>query len=353
MIKEAIQKLLNGESLSPTEAAGAMEEIMDGTATPAQIGGFLVALRAKGETVEELAAFAKVMRGLSERIHPQVQGRLVDTCGTGGDQVKTFNVSTVAALVVAGAGIPVAKHGGRSVTGICGSADLLQALGVNVEATPKTVETSIQDAGIGFMFAPVFHPAMKNAAGPRKEIGVRTVFNMLGPLTNPANAPCQLIGVYDQSVGERMAHTLRLLGSERVMVVHGLDGVDEISVTDKTTVTELTEGAVKTYQVDSSDFGVSKAKIADLMGSTPQENAATTLRLLHSAKANSDPKTNMLLANAAAALVVAGKVGSFKEGVEVARSSIQSGAAYKKLKELVKHSGGDLSKIEGFESKHQ
>ncbi|MBI4258335.1 MAG: anthranilate phosphoribosyltransferase [Thaumarchaeota archaeon] len=352
MIKEAIQNLLNGQSLSSTEASGAMQEIMKGEATPAQIGAFLVALRAKGETAEELASFAKVMRDFSQRIHPRIQGRLVDTCGTGGDQVKTFNVSTVAALVVAGSGVPVAKHGGRSVTGICGSADLLQALGVNVETAPKTVEKSIEEAGIGFMFAPIFHPAMKNAAGPRKEIGIRTVFNILGPMTNPANAPCQLIGVYDQSVGERMAHTLRLLGSERVMIVHGSDGVDEISTTEKTIVTELADGAVKTYRLDSSDFGIPRAKIEDLLGSTPQENASTTLNLLYNSKAGSDPKTNMLLANSAAALVVAGRADTFKEGVEAARDAIQSGAAYAKLRELVKHSGGDITKIEEFESKH-
>ncbi len=351
MIKDAIQKIMAGHSLTHEEATVSMEEIMTGAATPAQIAGFLIALRSKGETVEELVAFAKVMRNFSTKIQPKVSGRLVDTCGTGGDQVKTFNVSTIAALVVAGAGVPVAKHGGRSVSGICGSADLLQSLGVNIEAGPETVEKSIEEVGIGFMFAPVFHPAMKNAAAPRKEIGVRTVFNILGPMTNPADAPRQIIGVYDPTVGQKMALSMNALGSERAMIVHGLEGVDEVSVAGKTFVTELLDGQVKTYSLDLTDFNIPKSEVEGLLGSTTQENTSITLKMLGEPDGRPDPKRNMVLVNAAAALVVAGKVNRFDEGVEVAKESITSGSAYQKLVDLVKHSGGDLSKIEEHESR--
>ncbi|MEM3162435.1 MAG: anthranilate phosphoribosyltransferase, partial [Candidatus Bathyarchaeia archaeon] len=236
MIREAIENLVNREGLSYREASESMKEIMSGEATPSQIAAFLTALRMKGETVEEIMAFASVMRSFCHKINPRVSGRLVDTCGTGGDRIKTFNVSTAAAFVVAGAGVPVAKHGNRSVTSKSGSADVLEHLGLNLNVPHETVEKAIEKIGVGFMFAPMFHPAMKHAAGTRREIGIRTVFNILGPLTNPAMANAQVIGVYDAGLVDKMAHVLRGLGLQEAMVVHGLDGLDEISTVGETLI---------------------------------------------------------------------------------------------------------------------
>ncbi len=352
MIREGIQELIDGANLTFEEAQGVMREVMSGEATNAQIAAFLAALRMKGETVEELIAFAAVMREHCRRIHPSVQGRLVDTCGTGGDKIKTFNISTAAAFVVAGAGVAIAKHGNRSVTSKSGSADVLEQLGLNLKMEPEAVQATIEQVGVGFMFAPAFHPAMKYAIQPRKEIGIRTVFNVLGPLTNPASANAQLLGVYDAELTAPMAYALKKLGCEEAMVVHGLDGLDEISTIGKTAVAWLKEGEVATMEITPEDFGVKQARIADVKGTTPSESAEILFTILNGHCAIDDPKTETVLVNSAAGIIVGGKAEDFSYGMEVARKSIKSGAAYKKLKTLIRASGGDLSKLEELESKY-
>ncbi len=260
MIKEAISKVVDGENLTEEEAIATMNEIMSGEATPAQIASFITALRLKGETIEEITGCARVMREKATRIstnHPLV----VDTCGTGGDGAHTFNISTTAAFVVAGAGVPVAKHGNRSVSSSCGSADVLKALGVNIEVEPDVVSNCINEIGIGFLFAPLLHGAMKYAIGPRREIGIRTIFNILGPLTNPASAQAQVLGVYDGSLTEPLAQVLNNLGSTRVFVVHGEDGLDEITTTTNTRISELADGVVRTYTLSPTEFGFLTQKL--------------------------------------------------------------------------------------------
>jgi anthranilate phosphoribosyltransferase len=330
-----------------------MTEIMSGAATSAQIAAFLTALRMKGETVAELAAFAEVMRQNCCRIHPHVAGRLLDTCGTGGDLVKTFNVSTAAAFVIAGAGVAVAKHGNRSVTSRCGSADVLERFGLNLSMEPDDVEAAIEKVGIGFMFAPAFHPAMKFAVGPRKEIGVRTVFNLLGPLTNPACANAQLLGVYDKKLVEPVAYVLKKLGCEEAMVVHGLDGIDEVSTVGKTVIAWLRENEVAIYETVPADFGVKQTTADALRVSSPEESAETVFKILSGGCATGAPKLEIVLVNSAAGIIVGGKAEDFTQGMDLARESVQSGAAYTKLKALVHASGGDLSKLEEFESKYE
>ncbi len=352
MIRQGIQKLIDGANLSFEEAQGIMREVMSGEATNAQIAAFLAALRIKGETVEELIAFAAVMREHCRRIQPQVQGRLVDTCGTGGDKIKTFNISTAAAFVVAGAGVAIAKHGNRSVTSKSGSADVLEKLGLNLKMEPEAVQATIEQVGVGFMFAPAFHPAMKYAVQPRREIGIRTVFNVLGPLTNPASANAQLLGVYDQQLTEPMAYALKKLGCEEAMVVHGLDGLDEISTIGTTAIAWLKEGEVATMEIAPRDFGVKQARIADIKGTTPDESAEILYTILSGQFSPDGPKTEIVLVNSAAGIIVGGKAEDFDYGMAVARKSIESGAAYKKLKALITASGGDLSKLEELESKY-
>jgi anthranilate phosphoribosyltransferase len=352
MIREGIQTLIDGANLPFEEAQEVMREVMSGSATNAQIAAFLAALRMKGETVEELIAFAAVMREHCRRIHPSVQGRLVDTCGTGGDKIKTFNISTAAAFVVAGAGVAIAKHGNHSVTSKSGSADVLERLGLNLKMEPEAVQATIEQVGVGFMFAPAFHPAMKYAIQPRREIGIRTVFNVLGPLTNPASANAQLLGVYDADLTAPMAYALRKLGCEEAMVVHGLDGLDEISTIGKTAVAWLKEGEVATMQITPKDFGVKTARIADIRGTTPDESAEILFKILRGCCPPEDPKTQIVLVNSAAGIIVGGKAEDFSYGMELARKSIESGAAYKKLKALIRASGGDLSKLEELESKY-
>jgi anthranilate phosphoribosyltransferase len=329
-----------------------MREVMSGKATNAQIAAFLTALRMKGETVEELIAFAEVMRERCLRITPGVEGRLVDTCGTGGDKTKTFNISTAAAFVAAGAGVAIAKHGNRSVTSKSGSADVLEQLGLNLKMTSETVQATIEQVGVGFMFAPAFHPAMKYAVETRREIGVRTVFNVLGPLTNPASAKAQLLGVYDGKLTEPLAYALKQLGCEEAMVVHGLDGLDEISTLGKTVISWLRDGAVATIETLPKDFGVKQARIADIKGTTPEESAEILFKILNGYCAGNDPKTEIVLVNSAAGIMVGGKAEDFTYGMELACASIESGAAYKKLKTLIRASGGDLSKLEELERKH-
>jgi anthranilate phosphoribosyltransferase len=352
MIKENIQKLVNGGDLTHEESTASMKEIMSGEATNSQIGAFLTALRIKGETSDEITAFTSVMKQYCRRIHPTVKGRLVDTCGTGGDRIKTFNISTTAAFVVAGADVAVAKHGNRSVTSKCGSADVLERLGLNLSVAPENVERAIEGVGVGFMFAPAFHPAMKYAIGPRREIGIRTVFNVLGPLTNPAEANAQLLGVYNPQLTEPLAYSLKSLGSEEAMVVHGVDGLDEISTLGKTAISWLKNGEVTTREMAPKDFGVKQAKIEDIKGTTPEESAAITFKILNGYCDSDDPRREIVQVNGAAAIIVAGKAEDFGYGMELANESIESGAAYRKLKELVKFSGGDLSKLEQLETEH-
>lgn len=352
MIKESIQKLVDGADLTYEESTASMKEIMSGEATNAQIGAFLTALRTKGETTEEITSFTLVMKECCRRIHPQVKGRLVDTCGTGGDRIKTFNISTTAAFVVAGADIAVAKHGNRSVTSKCGSADVLEMLGLKLNIEPEEVKKAIEEVGVGFMFAPEFHPAMKYAIGPRRELGIRTVFNVLGPLTNPADANAQLLGVYDPRLTEPLANSLKSLGCEEAMVVHGLDGLDEISTIGKTRISWLREGEVTTTDMSPKDFGIKQAKIEDIKGTSPEESAELTFKILYGRVDAADPRREIVQLNGAAAIIVAGKTEDFGYGIEIAKESIESGSAYKKLKKLVRFSGGDLTKLEQLEKKH-
>jgi len=352
MIREGIQKLIDGANLTSGESQEIMREVVSGKATNAQIAAFLAALRMKGETVEELIAFAAVMREWCRRIHPCVQSRLVDTCGTGGDKTKTFNISTAAAFVVAGAGVAIAKHGNRSVTSQSGSADVLEKLGLNLNMEPEAVQATIEQLGVGFMFAPAFHPAMKYAVEPRREIGIRTVFNILGPLTNPASANAQLLGVYDPKLTVPMAYALKKLGCEEAMVVHGLDGLDEISTIGKTAIAWLREGEVATIETAPKDFGVKQARIADITGTAPEESAEILFKILNGNCAVNDPKAEIVFVNSAAGIVVGGEAEDFSYGIEVARKAIESGAAYKKLKALIKASGGSLSKLEELELKY-
>ena len=351
MIREGIQKLIEGADLTYDESGQIMSEVMSGKATNSQTAAFLTALRMKGEAVEELIAFASVMRKNCLQIRPQVHGRLVDTCGTGGDKLKTFNVSTAAAFVIAGAGISVAKHGNRSVTSKSGSADVLERLGLNLNMEPEVIQNSIEQLGIGFMFAPVFHPAMRYAAAPRKEIGIRTVFNLLGPLTNPACANAQVLGVYDSKLTAPMACALKSLGCEEAMVVHGLDGLDEVSTVGKTAAAHLKSGKIFAFEASPRDFGIERAKIADLQVATAEESAETIFKILKG-NTRKDKKTDFVLVNSAAGIIIGGKAEDFKSGIEAARKSIESGAAYNKLKMLIGTSGGDLSKIEELDVKY-
>lgn len=340
MIREAISRVIEKKDLNEKQMVEVMNEIMGGEATPAQIGSFITALRMKGETIEEISGAATVMREKATRIETGVavdKGEiLVDTCGTGGDNSGTFNVSTTTAFVVAAAGIPVAKHGNRSVSSQCGSADVLEALGVNLDLTPEQVGKCVREVGIGFLFAPMLHGAMKHAIGPRREIGVRTIFNVLGPLTNPAGANVQLLGVYSPDLCEKLARVLGRLGSRRALVVCGAGNVDEFTVTGDTEVAELSNGEVRTYTVRPEDAGLGRSRLVDLQGGdTPEESAAILRDVLGGAKG---AKRDMLLLNSGAALYAAGKVPGLKTGVVLATGIIDSGAALAKLEALIKFS---------------
>ena len=352
MIREGIQKIIEGIDLNYAESGEIMREVMSGKATNSQTAAFLTALRMKGEAVEELISFVSVMRSNCCLIHPNVQGRLVDTCGTGGDKIKTFNVSTAAAFVIAGAGVPVAKHGNRAVTSKSGSADVLEKLGLNLNLCPEVVQNIIEKIGVGFMFAPAFHPAMKYAAEPRREIGIRTVFNVLGPLTNPACAKAQLLGVYSAKLVAPLADALKKLGCEEAMVVHGLDGLDEISTFGKTMIAHLKDGKVEEMETAPKDFGVKTAGINDLHTFSAEKSAETIFQILNG-NISKDAKAEIVLVNSAAGIIVGGKAENFTEGMEIARESIASGTAYSKLKALVKASGEGLSKLEELELKYE
>ncbi len=330
MIQDVIQILVDGESLSADQATAAMNEIMTGEATSAQVGSFLTALRIKGETVDEITGMARVMREKS--LHVSVEGDVVDTCGTGGDGSGSFNISTTAAFVVAGAGVAVAKHGNRAMSGSTGSADVLEALGVKIALSPESVARCLNDVGFGFMFAQGYHPSMRFAAGPRREIGIRTVFNILGPLTNPAGADRQVIGVADPSMADRMAHVLGQLGSRKALVVHGSDGMDEITITGPSTVWQLENGEVTEFEVTPGGLGVSVSS-ADSIQATSAEHSARIVRSVLAGE--SGPARDVVLLNAAAALVAADRSGSLAAGVELAARSIDSGDAQAKLDAVV------------------
>jgi len=329
-IKEGIEKIVLRQNLTESEMSDCMREIMDGRATQAQIAAFITALRMKGETVDEISGAVRVMREKSIKIHTE-QKVVLDTCGTGGDSAHTANISTISAFVASGAGITVAKHGNRSVSSRCGSADVLKALGVNIEASPEIVERCLNEIGIAFIFAPIFHPAMKHAIGPRREIGIRTIFNILGPLTNPAGARFQLLGVYDPGLTDVLAMVLQRFGSERAMVVHG-DGLDEISISGNTKVSELKDGKVQNYLLDPERYGFKKRPIVSIKGGEPEENAKIMLSVL---RGEESPVYDATLMNAGAAIMIAGRANNFKEGIEMAKESIRSGKAMEKLNKLI------------------
>jgi anthranilate phosphoribosyltransferase len=318
--------------LTRADAFAAMDTILHGQASPAQIAAFLVALRMKGETVEELVGFASAMRGMARRVDPGLNGEvLLDTCGTGGDGGGTFNISTVAAFVVAGAGVRVAKHGNRSLSSHCGSADLLESLGIHIAMEPEETARAIREVGIGFLFAPAIHTAMKHAQPVRAELKMRTVFNLLGPLTNPAGANAQLVGAPSANAAELMAGALAALGLHRGFVVHGSDGLDEITTTGPTLAFEIRQGIVERRDLDPADFGVPRAPIADLKGGDKEANCTIARTILEGAHG---PHRDIVLVNSAAALVAAGKAEDFREGMTLASESIDSGAAKNKVRAL-------------------
>ena len=318
-----VEKLLRREDLSEAEASGAMHTVMAGRATPAALAGLLAALAMKGEQPHEIVGFARAMRAHAVKLSAPV-GRVFDTCGTGGDRAGTFNISSAAALVVAATGVRVAKHGNRSVSSRCGSADVFEALGVHIAAEPAVVERTLREAGVAFFFAPTFHPSMKHAAQTRRELGIRSAFNLLGPLTNPAGAARQIVGVPRPELTELVARALLLLGSERAWVVHGADGLDELSTTGYTKVSECRDGAVHTFYVHPMDFGVPKASTADLAGGDAAENAGIVRGVLEGRKG---PARDVVVFNAGAALLVAGTVSSIPDGLRAAEAAIDSGAA--------------------------
>ena len=324
-----IQKVSAGENLTLQEAEKAITEIFT-QATDAQIAGLLMALKMKGETADEIAGFACGMKKAARNIFPDVKGTLVDVVGTGADRHKTINVSTAAAIIASAAGVNVAKHGNRAITSLSGSADVLEQLGIKIDKDPESVKESIEKIGIGFMLAPVFHPAMKRVAGIRKEMGVRTVFNILGPLTNPASADAQLIGVYDPNLCETFAQVLRKMGAKRAMIVHG-DGMDEISNISETQVAELKDGRIKTYTISPEDLGIKRAKAIDIVGGTPAENAKDIIYIF---KGEKGPKRDLVVINAAAALYVAGAADSLKEAIPMVEEVIDSGQAMEKLRQF-------------------
>jgi anthranilate phosphoribosyltransferase len=334
MIKEAITKAVNREDLREIEMMEVMNEIMDGRATPAQIASFITALRIKGETVDEVTGAARIMKQKATRIDAR-SSIIVDTCGTGGDGMKTFNISTTAAFVAAAAGLVIAKHGNRAVSSGCGSADVLEALGVNISAPPEVVEECIHQIGIGFLFAPMLHGAMKYAIGPRKEIGIRTIFNMLGPLTNPAGATSQLIGVYNPLLTEMFAGVLKNLGTKRAFVVYGSDGLDEATVTGETRVTELKEGLITTYNIDPVVFFGDTFPGDALLGGDASFNAHITKDVL---TGKNGACRNIVVLNAALAIMAGEKAKTINDGISIAQDCIDSGAAIKKLQLLIEQS---------------
>ncbi len=331
-IKEAIKRVVGGGSLTEAEMAAVMGAIMGGETGPAEIASLITALSIKGETAGEVTGAARVMREFATKVSAPEGSIVVDTCGTGGDASGTFNISTAAAFVAAAGGLTVAKHGGRAVTSKCGSADVLKALGVNIEVTPKRMELCLREAGIGFLFAPLLHGAMKYAAPVRGAIGIRTIFNILGPLTNPAGATCQVLGVYDDRLTELMAEVLLRLGGERAFVVRGEDGLDELTLTGSTRVTELSEGKVRTYYVSPEDFGLTRCAPEALAGGDAAKNAAIILDIF---KGKKGAPRDIVILNSAAAITAGGLCESIKEGCAAAAAAIDSGEALNVLNKLI------------------
>ncbi|CAD7776027.1 MAG: Anthranilate phosphoribosyltransferase [Candidatus Methanoperedenaceae archaeon GB37] len=335
--KRILNKLVEGHNLTKTEMGQFMSAIMEGRATPAQIGAFLVAMRIKGETVDEITEAAKVMQAKAHELQIETNVPLVDTCGTGGDAQNTFNVSTITAFVIAGAGLKVAKHGNRSVSSQCGSADVLEALGLNLDSPPEVVKKSIEEVGIGFLFAPKFHPAMKYAIGPRRELGLRTIFNILGPLTNPTNITHQIMGVYDPKWLYPLAEVMRNLGRKGAMVVYGEGGYDEITITGKTYVAELKNGDIKQYQLSPEIVGLKEGKEEDIKGKDKTYNVRVLLDILSGKETGS--KRDMVLINAAAVFKITGWAPDWIKGAEMALESIETGKAWEKLHQMLKIMG--------------
>ncbi len=330
-MKEIISRLVNKQDLSLEESLSAMTQVMEGKATDAQIASFITALRMKGETIEEITGCAMAIRRLATRINAG-SGIVIDTCGTGGDARNTFNISTVAAFVVAGTGLKVAKHGNKASSSQCGSADVLKHLGVNIEAGVGIVERCIAEANIGFLFAPLLHQAMKHAAGPRREIGIRTIFNVLGPLANPAGATRRILGVYSEHMTLVMSETLKHLGDVHAFVVHGLDGLDEITTTSKTKICELAGNTIKSYYLNPEDLGIKKARLSDLTAATPEESVRAVREVL---AGDHGPRRDIVLLNAAAAVIAGGLAEDFAEGLKVAAQSIDAGKAKDALGKLI------------------
>ena len=333
MFRTYLTKIINKTNLTQSEMSEMIGIIFSGEVTDSQVGAFMAALATKGETFEELAGAAQAMRRKALRIEAPGQ-TVVDTCGTGGDGANTFNISTTTAFVVAGSGVTVAKHGNRSVSSQCGSADLLERLGINLNTAPEIVEEAIAEIGIGFLFAPLYHGAMKYAMTARKEVGVRSIFNMLGPLTNPAGANCQLLGVYAPQLTEMFSEALKMLGSRRAFVVHGHDGLDEVSVCAPTRVSELSDDQIRTYDISPEQFFGEAADPQDLLGGNPDQNADITRRILEGERG---ARRNVILLNGAVALVAAGKAADIPTGIRLAEEAIDSGAAIDKLKALAEY----------------
>jgi anthranilate phosphoribosyltransferase len=333
VIKEAISKVVEGENLTSEEASLVMDEIMKGRATPSQIASFITALRMKGETPEEIAGMARKMREMARNISSEKEG-VLDTCGTGGDGLKTFNISTAAAFVAAGAGVPVAKHGNRAVSSECGSADVLEALGVKIDLPPERAERCLNGVGIAFLFAPLFHPAMKHAITPRREIGIRTVFNILGPLTNPAKADYHLLGVFSSHLVRTMAEVLSKLGVKKALVVHGADGLDEISTTGENRIALMEGGKVVELSLNPEEVGVNRSSLEELRVETREEAVEKMRKVL---KGEKGAERDIVLLNAAAAFIVSERASSWEEGLKLAEESIDSGKAYQKLEEMISY----------------
>jgi anthranilate phosphoribosyltransferase len=331
VLKAAINMLVNQVSLSESEMAGCMTEIMEGRATDSQTGAFLTGLRMKGETVDEITGAAKIMR--EKAITIKAPEGVLDTCGTGGDMSHTFNISTTTSIVVAACGVPVAKHGNRSVSSQSGSADVLEALGIIIDLTPEKVEECLFETGFGFLFAPLFHPAMKYAIGPRREMGIRTIFNILGPLTNPAGAKRQLLGVFADHLTETLSMVLGNLGAVDAMVIHGRDGLDEISISDETKVSRFRDGKAENFFIMPEDFGIERRDIDSIRGGNKDENALITLSVL---RGEGGAKRDIVLMNSAAAIMVSGRAGDFGTAFDMAAEAIDSGKALKKLEEVRK-----------------
>ena len=342
-IVDGLKKITQKISLTSKEAKDIMRDIMSGMVKDAQLGAFLTGLAMKGESIDEITGFALIMREFANRIEPNVEGDLLDTCGTGGDKIKTFNISTISALVLAGAGIPVAKHGNRAVTSKCGSADLLEGLGVKIDLPPEEVKACIENAGIGFMFAPLFHPAMKYAMPTRRALKLRTVFNILGPLTNPANAKCHVLGVFQKDLTLVMAKVLNGLGAKHVFTVYNSYGIDEVAPVGINYITEVNNGTIESYAITNEDFGIPDCSINDILAGNFEENLKIAVNILKNKVI--DSKYNTVLMNAALALKSVNKASDLKEGIEIAKNAIESGSVFEKLKQFIEVSGGNQDKL--------